>query len=288
MTQSQIKFAYLGTPQFSTLVLDELLKADLLPSLIVTTPDRRAGRGLALTASPVKEWALAHLIPVIQPEHFDETTLATFAEESFDLLIIAAYGKILPKELLALPLYGSLNVHPSLLPRYRGTSPVESQILADEKEVGVSVILMDEKVDHGPIVGRQKVTVPEWPVSRNTLNTLLWSAGGKLLAEILPRFISQEITTIPQNHDEATFTKKITKEDGELTLTGDARENYLKYLAYEGWPGTFFFNSSTDGQKRFKITRARLAPSPTGSRFIIERVIPEGGTETNYTALSVS
>ena len=232
-----------------------------------TTPDKPAGRGLALTESPVKRWALAHHIPTLQPGEFDDAALAALRATGCDTLIVAAYGKILPASVLTLFSAGAYNVHPSLLPRYRGTSPVESQILADEPHIGVSVILMDELMDHGPVVAQEELAQPDWPVSRRTLNDRLWHAGGKLLVRVLRANPKPQ----PQVHGDATFTQKIRKEDGELNLAAPGRENYLKYLAYEGWPGTYFFKDGT----RYKITKASLA----NDHFVVERVIPEGKSE---------
>ena len=268
------RFAYFGTPGFSIFVLEELAAAGYLPTLVVTTPDKPAGRGLALSESPVNQWAKKHAIPLLQPERFDEGACAALRAAQLDFCIVAAYGKILPSMVLEIPPRGALNVHPSLLPRYRGTSPVESQILADEKDIGVSVIVMDEKMDHGPVLAQEKISLPEWPLARSTLNGLLWRTGGTLLATTLRPWLAGEIIPQAQEESAATFTKKIKKEDGEIDLAGDARTNYLKYLAYEGWPGTYFFENN----KRIKITQAAFR----GGGFVVERVIPEGGKETSY------
>jgi methionyl-tRNA formyltransferase len=276
-----IKFIYFGTPDFSTYVLDALKEAGYTPSLVVTNPDRPRGRGLALAESPVKQWAVAHGIPLLQPEIYDEETVEKLRNSKADLLIVAAYGKILPKAVLEVGAKGALNVHPSLLPRYRGTSPVESQILASEKNIGVSVILMDEKMDHGSIVAQEEVPLPTRPLSRSILNEHLWKAGGALLAKTLPLFIDGNIVLREQDHAHATFTKKITKEDGELKLEESDEKKYLKYLAYEGWPGTYFFLANNGARIRHKITQASFK----GGLFIVEKVIPEGGKEIPYTAL---
>lgn len=262
------KFIYFGTPEFSTYVLEELAAAGALPACVVTTPDRPAGRGLALTEPPVKVWAKARGIPVLQPELFNDAAIAALHATACTTAVVAAYGKILPAPVLALFTGGAYNVHPSLLPRYRGTSPVESQILADEPHVGVSVILMDELMDHGPIVAQEELTLPEWPVSRSVLNERLWHAGGKLLARVLT---TGTPTPVPQDQSRATFTKKIRKEDGELDLAAPGRANYLKYLAYEGWPGTYFFKDGV----RYKVTSASFK----NGVFTIERVTPEGKKE---------
>jgi methionyl-tRNA formyltransferase len=266
-----LRFTYFGTPLFSTFVLDELAAAGFTPSLVVTNPDKPAGRGLDLRQPPVKQWALAHNIPVLQPEMFNDEAITKLKSAGCDTAVVAAYGKILPKAVLDLFPNRAFNVHPSLLPRYRGTSPVESQILADEKHVGVSVILMDELMDHGPLVAQEELSLPGWPIARDTLNERLWHAGGKLLAKV---FAYENAAVKPQDHTMATVTKKIRKEDGELDLAAPGRENYLKYLAYEGWPGTYFFKDGV----RHKITKASFK----NGYFKVERVIPEGKREQDY------
>lgn len=272
--QPRHNFVYFGTPDFSTLVLDALARSDFVPSLIVTAPDKPAGRGLALSQSPIKKWAMSRGINTLQPESFDGVAVARLAASRAEFAVVAAYGKILPQHVLNLFARGALNVHPSLLPRYRGTSPVESQILADDDAIGVSIILMDEKIDHGPLVAQEKIIIPHWPVDRNVANEFFWKAGGALLARILPDWLAGSLTPTPQNESEATFTKKIVKGDGALSLSAPARENYLAYLAYAGWPGTYVFN----GTKRVKIIRASFR----NGEFSIERVVPEGKKEMSY------
>ena len=272
------KFVFFGTPQFSVIILEELAAAGLLPDLVVTAPDKPAGRGMELTPPPVKIWALKHSIPVLQPEKLDEDFVSKLLTADCNLFLVAAYGKILPKSVLDIPIRGAVNVHPSLLPYYRGASPIESQILADEKSVGVSIMLMDELMDHGPLLALELVTIPDWPVGKKKLTDILAHAGGKALAQVIPEWIAENIKALPQNHEQATFTKKIEKEDGEIDLSASARENYLKYLAYEGWPGTYFFVEKNGTPLRVKIAEASLKDS----EFLIKRVIPEGKSEMSY------
>ena len=278
MSNKNPTFAFFGTPEFATLVLKQLIVEGFSPALVVTTPDKPAGRGLALTPSPVKQFAVNEHIPVLQPEKLDSAFIATLQEKNIELIITAAFGKILPDSLLAVGKYPPLNVHPSLLPKYRGTSPVESQILADEQDVGVSVIHMDAEMDHGPIVAQKKVVIQNWPISRDALNEILWTEGGRLVAEILPSWIEGNSKETPQDHTEATITKKISKTDGLINQADPDREKYLKYLAYEGWPGTYFFIEKNGKQLRIKITDAEFADG----QFIIKKVIPEGKKEMEY------
>jgi methionyl-tRNA formyltransferase len=290
LTQNS-RIAFFGTPVFAVTILNELEKAGIIPTLIVTAPDKPKGRGLVLTAPPVKEWAQAHEVTYIQPQSLrhDDIEKDILINSEWDLCIVAAYGKILPKEILDLPSAGTLNVHPSLLPKFRGASPIESQILADEKEVGVTIMLMDEELDHGPIVAQARIVPEEWPLHASDLEELLATEGGALLAETIPLWLSDAdnmhsdramdgiepaLKPEPQAHSLATFTKKITKEDGKIELSGGAYQNYLKFCAYEGWPGIYYFK---DG-KRIKIVSAVYVDGV----FTPTRIIPEGKAERDY------
>lgn len=261
------QLGFFGTPRFAVYVLEELEKGGIVPDVIVTQPDRPAGRGLKLTASPVKIWALERHIPL-------EAT-----PPEVDLFVVTAYGKILPKEMLAVPRKGTLNVHPSLLPKFRGPSPIESQILADDRECGVTVIKLDDEVDHGPIVAQASVTPEVWPMRASILEEMLAREGGKLLAETIPPYMEGSIVPESQDHTKATFTKKIQKEDGLIEIRHpmsdfEAYQNYLKFCAYDEWPGTFFFKDDV----RYKITDAVLE----NASFKPLRVIPEGKTEREW------
>ena len=271
MKKPDTSIIFFGTPRFAVYVLEELAEVSIVPAIVVTQPDRPAGRGLKVKEPPVKTWALEHGIPVIQESL--NAKLQTL-NVSLDLFIVAAYGKILPAELLNLPAKGVLNVHPSLLPKFRGASPIESQILADEREVGVSIMELDEEMDHGPIVAQASITPEEWPIRASMLEELLAREGGKLLAEAIPPYMEDKIIPEPQDHTKATFTKKISKEDGLIQLSDDPYSNYLKFCAYDGWPGTYFFQNG----KRVKIADAKYE----SGAFAPLRVIPEGKKETGY------
>jgi methionyl-tRNA formyltransferase len=282
MEKNKIKIAFFGTPDFVTHVLDALARAELMPTVIVTRADKPAGRGLELRQSPVKIWGEGYGIPVLQPEVLDADFVSSLKAETGnltpDLFIVAGYGKIIPQEILDIPKHGTLNVHPSLLPKYRGPSPIEQQILDDARTVGVSVILLDEETDHGPIVAQNTVVPETWPMMRENLENLLWTKGGELLADAIPKLIDRTLEPKEQNHVAATFTPKLTKEDGQLDLSDDPYKNYLKYCAYQGWPGTFFYAERGGMKIRVKIVRAEFAKG----EFRPLRVIPEGKKEMDY------
>ena len=251
------------------------MKADYLPSLIVTAPDMKVGRGNKFDAPPVKKWANIHHIPTLQPERIDELFLNFLRKEKYDVFILAAYGKILPKELIDMPEHGILNVHPSLLPRLRGPSPIRTAILNNERNTGTSIIVLDEKMDHGKIVAQDSVEITDWPPFLPDLEEKLFRMGGKLLIKILQDYVNDKITPKTQDEIKATYCKKIKKEDGLINLLKDsAKEIWIKYRALYGWPGIYFMQNG----KRIKITDAVFK----NGEFIIKKVIPENSKEIEY------
>lgn len=275
-----LKIAFFGTPHFAVYVLEAMQKAGIPPTLIVTALEKPAGRGLLPHPSPVKEWGLKQNIPVAEPAKLEasDSGAAILFQQSYDLFVVAGYGKILPHTLLLKSKHGVLNVHPSLLPKYRGPSPIETQILNDDRNAGVSIILLDHETDHGPILAQESPKLPHWPLSRSKLEDALWKRGGELIAECIPKYIAGELTPREQNHEQATFTKKLEKEDGRIDLAGNAYANYLKFLAYERWPGTYFFTERRGKTIRVKVAHAQFE----NGAFVVTRVIPEGKKEMNY------
>ncbi|MEK7132475.1 MAG: methionyl-tRNA formyltransferase [Patescibacteria group bacterium] len=288
--RNEIRFAFFGTSRIAVFVLDALKEAGLIPDLIITPPDKAKGRGLAVQTSAVKGWALANKIEVLQPEHLDlafsKLLTTDYRLQTADVCIVVDYGKILPGTVLGAPQRGFLNVHPSLLPRLRGPSPIRSGILNDEKETGVSIILVDEEMDHGSIVAQKRIVVSSWPPHIEELEEALMREGGKLLAQILPQWVKGEIDSHEQNHDIATYSTKIGKEDGLLNLSDDAYKNLLKIRAYEGWPGTYAFFKRASKRIRVGILDAHIENDPStplgASVLVIDRVKPEGKREMSY------
>ncbi len=281
-----IKIAFFGTPQVAVYILEELKKANIFPNVIITAPDRPAGRKLILTPPPAKIWAKKNTIKIFQPETLKNKKITNNINScgQWDLFIVAAYGNILPKEILDIPKYGTLNVHPSLLPHLRGASPIQTAILK-EKETGVTIMLVDEKMDHGPIIKQEKVISFEEKIPKaSELEEILARRGGQILADIIPRWISGVIKPREQEHTDATFTKKINKEDGLINLTDNAEKNYRKIQAFNIWPRTYFFvkknvNDSVDNKKiRVIITEAEIK----NEKLIINKIIPEGRKEIPY------
>lgn len=275
MSTTDIRFAFFGTSHIATMVLDELEKAGLPPSLIVTMPPRAKGRGLEAQETDVAAWARRRGIePAYDWERFEKSPPAG----GWDVAVVVDYGKILPRRIIDIPQKGFLNVHPSLLPRLRGASPVRSAILHDEKETGVSIILLDDKMDHGPLVAQRKVSVQSWPVRNSELEKILMPLGGVLLAQMLPEYVAGRIEPVEQNHDLATYTEKFAKEDGELDLKGDAYRNLLKIFALEGWPSTYAFFERGGKKLRVQVLDAHLE----GKTLVIDTVKPEGKGLMSY------
>lgn len=275
-------FAFFGTPRFAVKVLDALEANGLVPALVITAPDKPAGRGLEMKPAPAKVWAQERGIDVLTPTTLkDEQLVAELQNSDWDVFVVAAYAKLIPKTILDIPRKGALNVHPSLLPKFRGPSPAVSAILADEKVTGVSIMQMDEQMDHGPIVAQAKVELEEespgrsgWPPKGSLFEDLLATEGGNLLAESLPLWISGEITAQPQDESQATFTKKFTDADSLVDITGDPREALIKIRAFDKNPRAHYF----EGSKRVIITEAEIRDG----KLEILKVIPEGKKEIDY------
>jgi methionyl-tRNA formyltransferase len=268
----KLNFVFWGTPEVASETLEILKENGYIPSLIITSPDAKSGRGLLLQASPAAVFAKQNNIPCLKPEKLNEVSLITTSSQTY-LFIVVAYGKIIPENILNIPKFGSINIHYSLLPKYRGASPVESTILNGETETGVTIQKMKFAMDAGDIIVQEKVKI--FPDEKAPdLRTRLIKIGGELLVKTLPNFIDGKIKEIPQKENEATFCKKIKKEDGLIDLDDNALKNYNKFRAYAVWPRTFFFKNG----KRIIITDAALE----NNQFIVKKVLPESKKEIKY------
>jgi methionyl-tRNA formyltransferase len=293
-----MKLVFFGTDDFSVIVLEELKKTGLAPELVITAPDKPRGRGLHSSPSIVSMWAREHKVAVSHEYPSDG-----------DLFVVASYGKIIPKNILDLPKYGALNVHPSLLPKYRGPSPIESQILADEKEIGVTIMQMDEKMDHGPIVAARQLESTKHKIQNSNktqetnifkgseLRKILAKEGGKLLAETIPKWVAGKIKPVPQDESKATYTRKFNKEDGLIDFADDPYKNFLKICAFNGGVGTYFFwpvstpslrqeseySPLNKGEMKPRRIRVKVIDAKyENEKLEILRVIPEGKKEMSY------
>jgi len=245
--QKKIKFVFFGSSQFSKYVLEELETVGLSPVLNITSAK-------------------------------EPLSLEKLGKIDADVFVVASFGKILPKEIIDLPKHKTLNVHPSLLPQLRGPAPIQN-IIMGLGEPGITIIRMDEKMDHGPILLQAKVSITPWPDHYHAVEEKLGKASGKILGVLLPKWVEGKMQETPQNHDRATYTKLIQKEDGLLNLDEPAEINFKKVLAYSTWPGAYIFYNNKRGKEiRVVVKDAKVADG----KFIPTRVIPAGKKEMGW------
>ncbi len=237
-----IRVLFFGTPLFAEQIVTELDRSDHTDLVgLVTTPDKPVGRKQILTPSPVKAYGTTNKIPVYTPENINRAeVIQTIPSLSFDVVVVAAYGSILSADLLKALDYRVVNVHPSLLPQYRGPAPITFSLWNGDAETGVTLIEMDTKMDHGPILAQKSLTIS--PTETITdLEPRLASLSAKLLLNHLPAYVSGNSELTPQNHNEATFSRFLHKTDGQIDWTQSAESIYNQYRALNQWPGVFTF-----------------------------------------------
>lgn len=267
------KIIFFGNPEISAFTLQSLIDANYNIVLCVTNPPKPQGRHLEITKTPTQVIAEKNNIPVLNPEIIDTDFTEKLKSFDADLFVVIAYGKILPEKILEIPKIFATNIHYSLLPKYRGASPIESAILNNEKVSGVSIQKMAYKMDSGDIIAMSQIDV-DFDLNAIELKEKLMKEGAKLLLENMPNILEDKINLTKQDENEATYCKKIKKEDGEITLDENPILLDRKWRAYQPWPGLYFFK---DG-KRIKITKAQLEDG----LFVIEEVVPENGKRINY------
>ncbi|HUX81172.1 MAG TPA: methionyl-tRNA formyltransferase [Candidatus Paceibacterota bacterium] len=266
-------FIYFGTPSVARDTLAILLAHGFTPSLVVTSPDAPRDRGFTLTPSPTKILALEHHIPVLTPATLDEKTIATIQTYQGDYALVVAYGKIFPETLISAFPQGVLNVHYSLLPKYRGATPLETALLSGEDTTGVTIQKMVKELDAGDIIAQETVAIAPEETARE-LRPRLIDQGARLLVATLPAYLEGSCTGVPQDPSRVSRSHKLKKEDGLLSLEDPGQENWNKYRAFADTIGTYFFKEG----KRMKITLASFK----NNLFTVERVIPEGKKEKAY------
>lgn len=277
METNNIRIAFFGTPELTIPILEELKVRSYTPVVIVTGMDKPIGRKMTITPPEPKIWGETNSVQVLQPEKLDSNFIEEFKKLNIDLSVVVAYGKIIPEELINIPRLGTINIHYSLLPKYRGATPVEAAILNGESETGVCIQHMRYKLDSGPIIEMEKVEIGSTDTAeelRGKLNTV----GKKLLIESIEKLISGNANMTEQDESLATFCKKIKKEDGEIDLEDNEIINYNKWRAYNKWPRTYFFIEKNGQKTRVIITEAKIE----NNVFVIEKVIPEGKKEMAY------
>jgi len=229
----------MGTPEFAVPSLEALIHGGYQVAAAYTQPDRKAGRGQQVASSPVKQLALSHGLDVVQIDRFKVAgTVEKLAALAPDLLVVAAFGLLLPPEVLDLPKLGCLNVHPSLLPRHRGASPITAAILQGDVVTGVTIMLLDAGMDTGPILNQREVPISNEDTT-GSLGIKLAQVGAQLLMETLPLWIEGRIKPRPQDESGASYSKMIKKEDGEIDWRLSAKELWWKVRAFDPWPGCY-------------------------------------------------
>ena len=268
-----MKIAFMGTPEFAVRVLEELLKTKHEVGLVITQPDKAKNRGKKIQYTPVKEKALAHDIEVLQPERVkgNEEFLNRLREYAPDIIVVVAYGQILPKEVLALPKYGCVNVHASLLPRLRGAAPIQRAIIEGDEETGVTIMQMSEGLDTGDMLTRESIKIGDRNYSR--LHDALAEIGAKLMASTLDLIETEKISPEPQDDSRSSYAKMILKQEGKIDFTREpaAIERFIR--GFDPWPGAF----CEYGDIVMKLWKAEPLAQDTGREpGTITKVSPKG------------
>lgn len=271
-------YIFFGTPRFAAIVLEQLLDAGMIPAAVVCNPDRPVGRKKVVTAPAVKSLIakrqsqiVADEIKILQPENLNAISdLLRAIRPQF--AVVAAYANIIPQSILSIPKLGVIGVHPSLLPKYRGASPIQSAVLGGETETGVTLYLMDEKMDHGAVLATSHLPLAT-SETYETLEEKLATLGGELLVKTIPDFVAGKLAPQPQDHAQATFTKKFETKDGEVNLATDNPEMvWRKIRALNPEPSVFTFTYPDHEGKRVKLLGATF----DGGALRITRIQIEG------------
>ncbi len=272
----QMKLVFCGTPQFAVPTLEKLVETGHSVHLVLTQPDRPKGRGLELVASPLKQSALHHNLPVYQPEKIktNEELQSRLREINPDAIIVVGYGRIIPKWMLDLPRFGNINLHASLLPKYRGAAPIQWTIASGERITGVTTMRIDEGLDTGDILLQQDLPINDEDTSE-TLAPRLAAIGANLMAETLERLQAGTVTPRPQNDSEASHAPILTKEDGRIDFHRTAQEIYNRLRGFQPWPGAF----TTFRGKMLGVNAARPATSSPSDQVFTDGKLTAHGSQ---------
>lgn len=279
-----LKYAFFGTGPLAESVLASLARAGHVPSLLVTKPDSHQGRNMELTPPIIKTWSIMKGIEVFQPESLKELSSdSPLHSIKYDVFIVASYGKIIPEDILNLPKHGVLNVHPSLLPLYRGPSPIESALLDGGITMGVSIMKLDKEMDHGPILIQNAFLLSPYS-NAGSLEVECGQAGGQLLVEALPHYLNGTLIPKEQDHAKATYCKKITKDLGLIHLDDDITVVRRKFRALNPWPMLYFFIDHNGKELRVKVNEINVIDEKdsTKAQDYIVAVTPEGKKQMDF------
>ncbi|MBQ3029611.1 MAG: methionyl-tRNA formyltransferase [Agathobacter sp.] len=254
-----MKVIFMGTPDFAVGTLEEIIKAGHEVALVVTQPDKPRGRSGALQFPPVKECAVAHGIEVFQPKKIrEEENVEYLRKYSADIIVVAAFGQLLPKSILEMPKYGCINVHASLLPKYRGAAPIQWSIINGDAVTGVTIMQMDIGMDTGDMIAKREVVIEKDETGGGLFDKLA-EVGAKLCVDTMVEIENGTATRTPQNHEEATHVSMISKELGNIDWKKSAVEIERLIRGLNPWPSAF---TQLDG-KSFKIWKADVLESNT-------------------------
>lgn len=256
MTPQKIRIAFMGTPDFAVQILKSLLMTPYEIAAVYTQPPRPVGRGYKVRPSPVHELAQSHKIPVFTPQSLKtEEAQAQWKALNLDLAVVAAYGLILPKAILDAPRWGCVNIHASLLPRWRGAAPIQRAILSGDTQTGITIMKMDEGLDTGDVLLCQETPISD-AMTTLRLHEVLSHLGAELLLKALPLYLSETLQPIPQSQQGITYAEKLSKTEGQLDWRLPAAVLERKIRALNPWPGTWF----DVGADRIKVLEARIVP----------------------------
>ncbi len=286
MQNKNIKYIFFGSGALAESSLFTLYKNNLTPSLVITTPDKRSGRKMELQENIIKKWCQSKNIKFWQPESLKnlEISSSPLIEENFDLAIVASYPKILKENILKIPKYETLNIHPSKLPEYRGPSPIQSALLDGETKTYVSIIKLDNEIDHGPILIQKEIEILDED-NNEILERKCGAIGGELILQILPHYLEGSLRLIEQDHSKATFTRKFEKFEGEINLNDDAEIVQNKFKAFLPHIPIFFKINHKNKEIRIKVSKININREFAKGKLakeIIEKVIPEGKNEMTF------
>lgn len=266
----KLRVVFMGTSSFADTILAALIAEKYNIISVYTQADKKVGRDQSLQKTAVKITAENNQLPVFSPAKFGEAEIKELSAQKPDLLIVAAYGKILPQAVLDLPGFGAINVHASLLPHYRGPSPIQNAILDSERETGVTIMLMDAGIDTGKIL-RQKKTKINPDETNAELSEKLAQLSIPLLLETVTRWVERKITPQEQDHDHSSLCQLIERSDGKIIWLNDAQSIYNQYRAFYSWPGIFTYWQRGEINIRMKINKLSLEnPSLTSDHLIGE------------------
>jgi methionyl-tRNA formyltransferase len=272
-----LRTVFMGTADLACPILRLLAQQPFVRMAgVVTQPDRPKGRDLHPAPPPVKTVAVELSLPVFQPERIRRAEAQqVLADWSPELVVVAAYGQILPKSVLDLPRWGCLNVHASILPKYRGASPIQWSILQDEPETGVTIMKMDEGLDTGDILTQQSTAITPQDTAQ-TLHDRLASLGAELLVHTIPGYVQGGITPRPQPPGQDSYARKISKEDGRLSWLLPARRLWNQVRAFNPWPGSFFLQPAAPRPMLVKVWAAEVEPRLSGEPGVVLRADAQG------------